>query len=264
MRSKISEALLAVVLLMQVAPPAAAQTAAARNAARAKLQEGARQLRAGEYADALRTFRSAHELVPSPKIFFNFGLAYDGLARYADALESFERFVAEAKDANPDNLGQARGEIESLRRKVGFVTVRCDRIGADVLVDGRNRGKTPLRTPVALDPGVHQLVVELDGKTRAQPFTVEAGARQDLVITLEAPVAMAPPALRPAPPPAPPVAGLTATPQPEAPAPAPLYRRPWFWVVVGSAVAAGTVAALLLGRRTEYPEPSLGRRQVSQ
>ena len=37
-----------------------------------------------------------------------------------------------------------------------------------------------------------------------------------------------------------------------------LVRRPWFWVVVGAAVAGGTVAILLATRTDTYPNATLG------
>lgn len=263
MPSKTSERSVAIglcIALVLGVTPAAAQTPAAREAARTKLREGSRQLREGDYADALKSFQEGYRIVPSPKIFFNFALAYQGLARYSDALEAFQRFVAEAADAAPDNLAQAREQIEELKRKVGFLSVRCERAGADILVDGHARAKVPQQSPLAVDPGVHQLVVELAGRTRAQSFTAEAGKPITVNVDLPEPRLAAP-----APPPGERgIVGVsTAGPRTEG-EDVPYFRRGWFWVAAGVVVAGAVTAGLLLGRRNEYPSPSLGQRQVPE
>src|SRR5688572_3894649 len=63
------------------APPGARD--AVRDAARAKLVEGVDALKRGEHQIALDRFEAAYALVPSPKIHYDFGLAYVGLGRHA-------------------------------------------------------------------------------------------------------------------------------------------------------------------------------------
>jgi hypothetical protein len=163
-----------------------AQAASAKAEAKAKLQHGAQLLQEGEFAQALAQFKDAYELVPSPKIFFNFGIAYAGLGRYSEALESFERFIAEAKEASPDNLAEARQQIDSLTGKVEKVTVSSDRDGAAVSIDGRSYGLTPLAHPIYVDPGSHQLVVQ-DDRPLLENFTAFAGKEATLVMRFNAP-----------------------------------------------------------------------------
>ena len=56
--------------------------------------------------------------MPSPKIDYDFGLAYVGLGRTADALAAFERFLAEAPDAPPDTREKAASSIPTLRARL--------------------------------------------------------------------------------------------------------------------------------------------------
>src|SRR6185436_3402457 len=92
---------------------------AARSAARAKLVEGVDALGRGENQRALEKFQEAYALVPSPKIHYDFGLAYLGLGRPAEALSAFERFLAEAPDAPADKREKAAKRITALRPQVG-------------------------------------------------------------------------------------------------------------------------------------------------
>jgi len=165
---------------------ARAEAASAKAEAKAKLQKGAQLLQEGEFAQALAQFKDAYELVPSPKIFFNFGIAYAGLGRYSEALESFEKFTAEATDASPANLSEAKQQIDSLTGKVEKVTVTSDRDGASVSIDGRSYGLTPLAHPIYVDPGSHQLVVQ-DDRPLLENFTAFAGKEATLVMRFNAP-----------------------------------------------------------------------------
>ena len=78
-------------------------------------------LKRGEHRVALDRFEEAYALVPSPKIHYDFGLAYLGLGRDADALSAFERFLAEAPDAPADKRDKAARYVAELRARVGTV-----------------------------------------------------------------------------------------------------------------------------------------------
>jgi len=171
----------------------------ARATAKAKLVEGGELLKQGEYAPALSRFQEAYDLVKSPKIQYNFGLAYMGLGRKADAVEAFEKFLTEAVDASPDLRANAERHRSTLSQQVGTLVVECDTDGAEVSVDGRSRGVTPLTIPIRLDPGPHQLVVE---KAGVPPFAEKVTAAGGRRATVQAHLAMAPsPVAKPEPPP---------------------------------------------------------------
>jgi tetratricopeptide (TPR) repeat protein len=93
-----------------------------------------------------------------------------------------------------------------------------------IIIDGRERGKAPLE--IELDVGGHQLEARADGY---EPFRSElmlaAGQQRNLDLELRRP----PPADRP------------------------LHRKWWFWTGLGTAVASGTVAALLVRPGTQAP-----------
>ena len=109
----------------ELAQPAI-ETEANREAARAKLVEGVAALKRGDHQAALTRFEEAYALVPSPKIHYDFGLAYVGLGRTADALAAFERFLAEAPDAPPDTREKAASLIPTLRARLAEAAARND------------------------------------------------------------------------------------------------------------------------------------------
>jgi hypothetical protein len=237
--------------------PRAALAATADEAARAKvkLQSGARALDEGDYEQALSLFQEAFQIVPSPKIQFNFGLAYEGMARHADALEAFERFVSEAKQASPATRADAEKHIAALRRRVGTVSITADADGAEVRLDGRKLGDTPLEKKIYVQAGPHQLVVRRgDGAPFVQDFTAVAGGESQIAAKVMAaarpePVLRAPPPEQAAPP------ALVDRPEDGRSNEAPSGGRWLLWGIVGGVVVAAAVAAVLvLGRSTSYPK----------
>ncbi len=139
------------------APAANARQEELRAAARARLVEGVEFLRQGQYTAALARFDQAYAMVPSPNIHYDRGLAYLGLGRNADALAAFDAFLSEADNPPPGTRERAaRGRV-SLRAQVATLAVTSDPPGAEVTVDGRLRGVTPVGGSIYLDPGTHEV-----------------------------------------------------------------------------------------------------------
>ena len=237
-------------------PVAAAATNDDMARAKAKLKSGARALDDGDYEQALAGFQEAFQIVPSPKIYFNFGLAYTGLARHAEALDAFERFINEAHDATPETRADAEHRIASLRKRVGTLSITCDTAGAEVRIDGKNVGTTPLDKRLYVQAGAHQLVVRrADGAPFVRDFTADAGGDLHLAAKLIAPVALArtPSPLKAPDDPGPPT--LIDRPASEPVADHPSGNRWLVWGIAGGVAAAATVAlVVVLGRSTTYPK----------
>jgi len=229
----------------------------ALTAARAKLTEGAQHLRQGDYAEALKSFKEAYQIVPSPKIHFNFGLAYQGLARYVEAIESFQHYLEEARPAPSDpNATNARRQIEELSSKVAKVEIKCDCIGADVLIDGRTLGTMPLSRPLVVDPGSHQVALRRGDTAAVQAFEARLGGSVYLELELRtAPTVVAVPVAAPVHPSIERQSPLVSPPPEER---TPIYKRPWVWGIVGGAIIAGIVITVLATRSPSSSDPSLG------
>jgi hypothetical protein len=68
----------------------------------------------------------------------------------------------------------------------GKLTVNTDPDGADVLIDGQQRGATPLS--VMLEAGTHSLTVRRNGIERAVPISIDAGSNVTHHLDMGAPV----------------------------------------------------------------------------
>jgi hypothetical protein len=167
-------ALFAVAIASTPGVAVASPAGEAKAAARKKLVEGADLLKHGDFQAALARFQAAYDLVPNPKIQYNFGLAYMGLGRNADAFQAFLAFLGEASDASTDTITKARGYKDGLVQKICRLTVRADADGATIGVDARSYGLTPRREEILLDAGTHVLLVEKAGVGRRFSRTFEA------------------------------------------------------------------------------------------
>ena len=113
-------------LMAAPAAPPAAGPEVARETARARLVEGVELLRGKQFAQALAKFDEAYALVPSANIFYDRGLAYQGLGRDADALEAFDAFLAHADHPPPGTREKATHERDQLRTRVATLAVTSD------------------------------------------------------------------------------------------------------------------------------------------
>jgi hypothetical protein len=221
--------------------------------AKALVVEGARLLRRGEAQTALQRFQSAYDLYPSPKIHFDFGLAYKTLGRPVEAVQAFQKFLADASDADREERMQAWRMLDELMRRVVSLELTCSESGAEIFLDGHPRGRTPRSEPLVLEPGVHELVVKAPGTDflpYSQSLTAEAGKKVLVSIHLvHAPGRV--PALPEPVPTAEPVAlrpeVITAPPARPTPA-VPAYKRWWFWAGVGVLAGAVATTAVLVSR----------------
>jgi hypothetical protein len=216
--------------------------------AQALLGQGTKLYEQGDVAGALEKFNAAFAAYPSPKLMFNIGQANRDLSRPVEAMEALEKFLEGAPDASPETIADANKSVAELRKKLGKIRVDCETPGAEVSVDGKSVGLTPLPDLIWTTPGRHQLTASRAGATPAiENVEVAAGSVNSVtmrLLPLATPVIAAP---VPVPKPAPEVKLETAPPPSDASQGWWLGRK-WTWIAAGSTVllAAGAITAGML------------------
>jgi hypothetical protein len=205
------------------------------------MREGAALYRHGDAASALEKFQAAYDAFPSPRILFNIGQAQRDLQRPVEARESFDRFLTEATDAPADAVAEARRSLAELESKLARLNVQCWTRGAQVSLDGRPLGTTPLAQPLWTTAGRHQLTLRhRDFSPQIRDLDLPAGKIESVEIVMS-PLAAPSRASGRSP------VSLTTSAEPS-PVPrahdSPIYTRWWFWTAV-SVVAIGAGAALI-------------------
>ncbi|MCK9462928.1 MAG: hypothetical protein M0R80_25175, partial [Proteobacteria bacterium] len=153
--------------------------------ARAAFQDGVKSFDAGRYQEAVDAFREADRLSPSWRIFYNIGQCEAALKRYGDALDAFDKYLAEGGDEIPsEREAEVLAEVARLRLKVGTVEVSGPP-GIAVVIDGNDRGVTPIDAGIRVTGGApHRLkLVRGEAVLLEREFKVGNGQQ----ITVEAP-----------------------------------------------------------------------------
>jgi tetratricopeptide (TPR) repeat protein len=150
--------------------------------AREAFNEGVTHFEAERFEAAVTAFRKAHELNPSWRILYNIGQCEAALKRYGPAIEAFESYISQGgDDIEPEREDYVLKELERLRMKVGSVEVRGPD-GISVLIDGVERGVTPLGVGVRVAAGVEHELTLARGEAVVTTRKFKVGGGQTMVI----------------------------------------------------------------------------------
>lgn len=279
-RSVSSIALLLAALVLLCQAPAAHAELSPQQRAQAIFREGNRLFDKKDYDNALSMFREAYRIYPNPKIQLNIALTLEAQGKEAGAAGYLERFLLTVDEqAYPERVAAVRQKLTGLRQKLArvMITAPDSGRGAAVTLDGDPADPLPLRHALYHAPGTFTISVQKPGfQPVSRTVTVTAGQLRALEVDLiplpQVPADPAagdqptPPATAPAgdkavPPAAlPPSSAKTST---DIPADTPVYKRWWFWTVIGVAVAGaatGAVVATQTGGSDRLPSGELGTR----
>lgn len=172
-------------VLLSVLAQLSTTTADPQAKARAQglLTAGSALYEKGDYAGALEKFNAAYDAYPSPKLLFNIGQADRDLSRPVEALDAFEKFLAAETDASPETTADAHKSVAELQGKLGQIRIACATTGAEVSVDGKSIGRTPLPELIWATPGHHQVTASHASAALALE-SVDVTAGSVLVVTL--------------------------------------------------------------------------------
>lgn len=147
---------------------------------------GAEAFAAQRNADAIRFFRRAAEIVPSDKLTYNIGLAYEEMGDAGRALAEYRTYLARELNTDAERAAEVRARIVQLEGRLAETGVQqlfvsTDPPGATLRIAGRPRGVTPWAGELA--PGNHVVDVDLPGYA-AQRSVVTVGAARSSELTL--------------------------------------------------------------------------------
>jgi hypothetical protein len=171
-------------LLAQGAAPAA--NAEGKSRAKLLLGEGTSLYDKGEFAPALDKFTQAYAEYASPKLLYNIAQTKRALGRLAEAMDAFERFLLEPPTDSPEMTADANAMMAELQAKLGRLHIDCSMARAEISIDGKVFGLSPLSDLLWAEPGQHQITARHAG---AIPFVenveVSIGAIRKVEIQLQ-------------------------------------------------------------------------------
>jgi len=156
--------------------------------ARRRLAQGNSLYKGGRYEDALRLYLAAYELVPSPDILFNIGLAREKTLDYEKCALVFRQYLQDGTDAQLKERARERADKCRARARL-HVKISSIPPGAAIQLVEANlppsfRGRTP--STLELAPGEYLIRVELPGYLPLeQRASIDVGGRAEVDFPLE-------------------------------------------------------------------------------
>jgi hypothetical protein len=191
------------------------------------------------FGDAAVEFEKAYELFPDFRVLYNIGKVRVALGRSAEAIDAFEAYLDKGGGEVPEERRQeVRDAIAAQMSHVATLAIRVSPDGAELRLDGKLVGLSPLPEPLRLTEGKHTVEAMLPGRP-VQLRELELPGASALDVTLDFPVA-AP--LAPAPPAALPAPALVAAP---AGREAPRHSPAIGYSLAGAGLVATAVGAVL-------------------
>jgi len=157
------------------------------SAARAKWDSAVALFTRGKYASAKADFIAAYEISRDPRVLFNVAVCEKNLERFAAAVDTFKRELAEgAGKLSAAEVTEINNVVSGLERFVATVTVNVSEPGAKVFVDGEEVGISPLPAPIRVSSGDRLISARKTGFNEAsRKITVTGGATSELSLKLE-------------------------------------------------------------------------------
>jgi len=208
-------------------------------------EQGIRYYEQGDNRAAAEAFREAYKVRPSWKILFNIGQTEAAAGHYGLAVEAFEQYLVEGKDAiEQERRDYVLGEIQRMKVLVGTLVIHGPD-GAAVFVDDMNRGELPAAQRVKVEAGERHVVVSTNTGVLLRNVIRMSGGDEVVLEANPSRASVPHPSLAP-------VAGKPSIP---GPSPREGEGKPketgspllWTWVTLGVGGAAGVTAAITGG-----------------
>jgi tetratricopeptide (TPR) repeat protein len=181
-------------LLVFLSPSAHADEA--KDAAHAHFDRGLAASNAQRLSEAADEFQKAYELWPDYKVLYNIGRVRVALGQPVEVVDAFEAYLTKGgAEITDERRDEVRKEIENQQARIAMITVQASAEGADLRLDGRLIGHSPLPGPIRVAAGKHTLEALLpDRPTQLRELELTGGAALVVVLTFPAPPALAAPA----------------------------------------------------------------------
>jgi hypothetical protein len=142
---------------------------------------------AGRFQEAEAKFKEAWALKQTHDIAGNLGIAEAHLGKNREAVEHLSWALGHLP---PTESSSTRRGLEQERQKaraeIGALRVRVDINGAEITVNGRAAGLSPLAGEVFVEPGMVNVTVRRDGYRTAEAHVqVAKGSSEEVTIVLE-------------------------------------------------------------------------------
>lgn len=187
------------------------------------------------FGEAIGEFEKAFELWPDYRVLYNIGKVRVALGRSVEAVDAFETYLAQGGDElAQDRKQEVRDAIAAQMSHIATLDVKVSIEGAEVRIDGKLIGRSPLAGALRITEGKHTLEALSPGRTtQLRELELQGATSTEVVLTFPPPVRLEPRPAGPAP-------LLTAS---------PTARR---WRAVGYGLAGAGLVMTIVGAVFAY------------
>jgi hypothetical protein len=161
--------------------------------ASAHFRQGVELFREGAFRAAEVELKRAYETLPDYRVLFNIGQTQQMLGEYVDAQHSLEQYL----DKGGEHIAiERRIDVESqlseLHGHIASLSINVNEGGANVYIDGKRIGTSPIFASIPVSAGRHQVLAESDeGGTSSTCIDIAGGEYLDLNLSIQRPVLVA-------------------------------------------------------------------------
>ena len=175
MRSMVRQTAFLVIVLGALAAPLAAK-AGVKEEARKHYDRAVELVDDGQLEGAIVEFQRSYDLTHHFAVLYNIGQVYVSLARPVEAVDAYERYLADGGRKVPaDRRTEVEKEIVRQKARIATLEIRGLPQGATVRLDGNEIGRAPISAPVRVGVGKHTIAAWADGYDSAEKEVVVAG-----------------------------------------------------------------------------------------
>ncbi|MCP4674856.1 MAG: tetratricopeptide repeat protein [Deltaproteobacteria bacterium] len=147
-------------------------------------EKGVRLKKKRKWSAAIYELEQAQKFNSDYDVLYHLAGAHAGLKNNAFALKYYDRFLSKGGGKiSKKRRAEVKKEISRLYPLVGHIELECRVRGADIEVDNKVEGKTPLTKSIFVDAGKHKVVVTKDGKElMRKKVRLKAGERITLQV----------------------------------------------------------------------------------
>jgi hypothetical protein len=145
-------------------------------------------MKSRNWRDALRIFRTLWDEQKTYDVALMLGQINTNLERFRDAAEYLDYGIHHAVPRErPETIERSRKLLEIAKSRVGTLEIRVDQPGAEVAIDGRVYGRSPLDSDVYVEPGARLVEATQPNASAVVRDTIDVPAGQRRVVVLEFP-----------------------------------------------------------------------------
>lgn len=117
-----------------------------------------------DFDAAISAFEASLRLYPTKAAWFNLANCLRATHRYPEALSALETLQRDFGNELHDPLrSTVEMQVAELKNLTATLTIEIDRPGAEISIDGRSAGTSPLAAPIRLGLGDHEVRATLPG-----------------------------------------------------------------------------------------------------